>query len=122
MTKNMFRTCAIGSYTGQKVSSFFVACLYRMHSCVDEYSQPTSPGHKTTSATASHTNFNHIFLWEIPVLVVVLTVIHGAVAALYLYLCKDAVCSLGELYGYEGQLTERTMKWKGCGSIRSFII
>jgi hypothetical protein len=81
-----------------------------MHSCVDEYSQPTSPDQQPTSATVSHTNFNHISLWEITVLVVVVTVTQGAVAALYLCLCKDAVCSLGELYGYEGQLTERTMK------------
>jgi len=93
-----------------------------MHSCVYEFSQPTSPDHKPTSATASHTNFNHISLWAFPVLVVVLTVIQGAVAALYLYLRKDAVCSFGELYSYEKQLTERTMKWKGCGSIRRVII
>jgi len=25
------------------VTSFLVACLYTMHSCVDEYSEPTSP-------------------------------------------------------------------------------
>ena len=70
--------------SGTKVASFLVACLYRIHSSVDEFSKSTSPGQPPTSATVSPTIFNHIPLWAIPVLLVVVTVTQGAVAALYL--------------------------------------
>jgi len=44
----------------------------------------SSPVERFKSATTSHTNFNQISLKEIPILVVVVTAIQEAVAALYL--------------------------------------
>ena len=37
-------------------------------------------------------------------------------------LCKDAVGRPATICSYEEQHAERTMKWKGCGSIRRDII
>ena len=66
-----------------------------MRSSIDEYSQPMSPDQQPTSVTLSHTNFNHIPLWEIPVLVVVVTVMQVAVAALYLCFMQRRCWLLG---------------------------
>ena len=54
-----------------------------MHSCVDEYSHPTSLDQHPTKVTVTQI-LKYIPLREIPVLVVLVRVTQEAVAALYL--------------------------------------